>query len=52
MCACVFVGMCACACGLEREISQHRGMFLLPAGALRRASAAVWFSVFIRGGGV
>ncbi|TWW67787.1 Mothers against decapentaplegic -like protein 3 [Takifugu flavidus] len=31
----------------EREISQHRGMFSLPAGALRRASAAVWFSVCI-----
>lgn len=50
--ACVCTRMYVCAPVGEREISQPRGMLSLPAGALRRAWAAVWFSVCIRGGGV
>lgn len=41
----VRVCVCACACGCL--ISQYRGMLFLPAGALRRAWAAVWFSACI-----
>lgn len=50
ICVCVYV--CVCVPVGEREISQHRGMLSLRAGALRRAWAAVWFAVCVRGGGV
>lgn len=48
MCVCVH----ACTPVDERERLVSTEECSLPAGALRRAWAAVWFSVCIRGGGV